>query len=215
MENLTFLEKVNKIQTELNAPKSQRNNFGKYNYRSMEDINEAVKPLLAKYGLVMTITDELTLVGDRYYVKATASLIGANGDKLEATAYAREALSKKGMDESQITGSASSYARKYAANGLLAIDDSKDADFLNNNKEYTQKVNSKPKNTRAEAKPIQPKELPISEEDAKALQASMTLNKENAEIGKQVMRAHKIERISNFTQNAMVEYYTAIQGIGL
>ena len=80
---------------------------------------------------------------------------------------------------------------------------------------YKEKVNSRPKNTRADAKPIEPKELPISEEDAKALQASMTLNQENAEIGKQVMRAHKISRISNFTQTAMVEYYTAIQGIGL
>ena len=119
------------IQSELKAPKSQRNNFGNYNYRSAEDILEAVKPLLKKHNCALVINDDIVEVGDRVYVKATAMLAIANTPFASATAFAREALVKKGMDEAQITGSASSYARKYALNGLLAIDDTKDADFTN------------------------------------------------------------------------------------
>lgn len=118
-----------KIQRELKAPKNQKNSFGNYNYRSCEDILEALKPLLN--GFVLTITDEVVNVGDRYYVKATA--IFSNGaHSIENTAFAREAETKKGMDDAQITGSASSYARKYALNGLFAIDDTKDADTMDN-----------------------------------------------------------------------------------
>lgn len=119
------------IQSELKAPKSQRNNFGNYNYRSAEDILEAVKPLLKKHNCALVINDDIVEVGGRVYVKATAMLAIANTPFASATAFAREALVKKGMDEAQITGSASSYARKYALNGLLAIDDTKDADFTN------------------------------------------------------------------------------------
>lgn len=117
-----------KIQQQLKAPKAQFNSFGKYNYRSCEDIVEAVKPLLADLGWHLVLSDQMILVGDRVYVQATASI--KDGDKLieSATACARESLDKKGMDDSQITGTASSYARKYALNGLLAIDDTKDAD---------------------------------------------------------------------------------------
>jgi len=122
-------EKLLKIQLELKAPKSQYNSYGKYKYRNCEDILEAVKPLCGKYNCVLKISDELINIGDRYYVKATATLMDVESDKTISTeAYAREALDKKGMDESQITGAASSYARKYALNGLFNIDDTKDAD---------------------------------------------------------------------------------------
>ena len=114
-----------RIQKELKAPKGQFNKFGRYNYRSCGDILEAVKPLLN--GLYLIIADEVVMIGDRHYIRATAKL--SNGEIMIAnTAFAREALNKKGMDESQITGASSSYARKYALNGLFAIDDTKDAD---------------------------------------------------------------------------------------
>ena len=118
------------IQSELKAPKNQWNDFGKYNYRSAEDILEAVKPLLKKHECHLTISDEMVVLGDRYYVKATATL-AKEGESISTTAYAREEESKKGMDSSQITGSTSSYARKYALNGLFCIDDTKDSDFTN------------------------------------------------------------------------------------
>lgn len=121
-----------KIQTELKAPKTQFNKFGGYQYRSCEDIVEALKPLQEKYKCVILLNDELVIIGDRYYIKATATIINEKGDKLSVSALAREPESKKGMDESQITGSSSSYARKYALNGLFAIDDTKDADATNN-----------------------------------------------------------------------------------
>jgi len=125
----TLQEKLLIVQTELKAPKGQANNFGKYKYRSCEDIMEAVKPLLAKQGLVLIVSDELVNIGERYYVKATAGLHGKGGSVgFRSFGYAREAESKKGMDESQVTGAASSYARKYALNGLFLIDDTKDAD---------------------------------------------------------------------------------------
>lgn len=123
---------LSKIQNDLKSPKGQRNEFGKYNYRSMSDINEAAKPILAPFGIALVVSDELVLVGERYYVKATASLIAPDGSILvSSVGYAREEETKKGMDASQITGSCSSYARKYAANGLFAIDDTKDADATN------------------------------------------------------------------------------------
>ena len=115
------------IQTKLKAPKSQYNKFGNYNYRNCEDILEAVKPLLASYGAAVILYDSIEAIGTRFYVKATATL-KAGEEEISVTAYAREEETKKGMDSSQITGSASSYARKYALNGLFAIDDTKDAD---------------------------------------------------------------------------------------
>ena len=115
------------IQSELKAPKSLYNSFGKYNYRSAETILEAVKPLLAQYGAQLTLSDEIIAVNERIYVKATASITDGT-ETVETTAYAREPDEKKGMDSSQITGTASSYARKYALNGLFLIDDTKDAD---------------------------------------------------------------------------------------
>lgn len=125
------------IQQELKAPKSNYNQFGKYKYRSAEGILEAVKPLLGKYKCTLTITDDVVMLGHRFYLKATATLTGEEGREYSTSAYAREEETKKGMDGSQITGTASSYARKYALNGLFAIDDTKDADALNTTPEYT------------------------------------------------------------------------------
>ncbi len=116
------------IQSELKAPKTQINNFGGYKYRKAEDILEAVKPLLAKQKCTLIITDDIVMVGNRIYVKATATIRNENGEVEEATGWAREEESKKGMDASQITGASSSYARKYALNGLFAIDDNADSD---------------------------------------------------------------------------------------
>lgn len=125
-------EKVTNLQNELKAPKNQRNSFGGYNYRSAEDILEAVKPLCLKYRVMLNVSDDVLAVGDRIYVKATATLADMDSaDAVTSTALAREEETKKGMDAAQITGSASSYARKYALNGLLAIDDTKDADATN------------------------------------------------------------------------------------
>lgn len=119
------------IQDKLNAPKSQYNAFGKYSYRSCEDILAAVKPHLTENKCVLLLKDEIEQIGDRYYVKAIAKLVNSEGVTEEVSAYAREDESKKGMDGAQITGAASSYARKYALNGLFCIDDTKDPDATN------------------------------------------------------------------------------------
>lgn len=124
-----FLKRVGMAQSELKAPKNQYNSFGKYNYRSCEDILEAAKPINKKNGLVLLLTDKPVCIGQRYYIEATARLYDIESEQfIEATASAREADTKKGMDDSQVTGTASSYARKYALNGLYNIDDTKDAD---------------------------------------------------------------------------------------
>ena len=169
---LTLHEKLMHIQHELKAPKNLRNNFGGDNYRNAESILEALKPLLVKYGATVTITDTIEVIGDRIYVKATASFYGADSSApIEVTAYAREAETKKGMDDAQVTGATSSYARKYALNGLFLLDDTQDVDTeayqkaeksaqsapkAKNNK-TTPKQASKP----TEAKP----EPPLSEEE--------------------------------------------------
>lgn len=135
------------VQAELKAPKNQRNNFGKYNYRSCEDIVEAVKPLLKVNGLFLTMSDDIVLIGDRYYVKATVSVTDiVTGESVQTSALAREAAQKKGMDESQVTGTASSYARKYALNGLFAIDDNRDADTDEYKQQTSGAQNVKPNN---------------------------------------------------------------------
>ena len=133
------------VQKELKAPKGQYNSFGKYKYRSAEDILEAVKPLNADNGLLLSLSDEPVLVGDWHYIKATATI--TNGEQTHTvTAYARESQDKKGMDHSQVTGTASSYARKYALNGLYLIDDTKDADtdeYQNQNQPSGKKASDK------------------------------------------------------------------------
>lgn len=142
-----LLLQLAQIQSELKAPKGQRNTFGKYNYRSCEDILEAVKPLLQERGLVLLITDDIVQIGERYYVRATATIYDSEGSYISNSALAREEAVKKGMDASQITGATSSYARKYALNGLFAIDDTKDADATN-------KGQDEPKPTAKSQQPI-------------------------------------------------------------
>lgn len=134
---MNIYQKLVVIQSKLKAPKSQYNKFGGYAYRNCEDILEAVKPLLTEMATTLTITDEVVQIGERYYIKATATLIDAESNEpysnktIHNTAFAREEETKKGMDGSQITGASSSYARKYALNGLFAIDDNKDSDTTN------------------------------------------------------------------------------------
>lgn len=130
----TINECLNFIQTGLNAPKSQKNDFGNFKYRHIEDIFAGLKPLLEKTGCIVTCSDEMIAVGDRYYVKATATLSRGADETISVTAMARETENKKGMDEAQITGSSSSYARKYAVCGLFAIDNGLDVDAMDNTK---------------------------------------------------------------------------------
>ncbi len=131
------IETLNRIQREIKVPKGQMNTFGGYKFRSAEDIQEAVKPLLGT--AILTLSDEIMLIGDRYYLRATASLTEAD-KSISVPAYAREAMTKKGMDDAQITGSASSYARKYALGGLFCLDDGKDPDATNKHEEEDGKV---------------------------------------------------------------------------
>ena len=162
------MKELIEIQNRLNAPKSRRNDFGKYNYRSAEDILKAAKPLLKELGCVLLLSDEVKEVGSAYtfntqendsrsgkssasayngtrvYVIATATIINSQGERLSVTGMAREEVAKKGMDAAQITGAASSYARKYALNGLFAIDDSVDADSLNTSAQYTEQQGQAP-----------------------------------------------------------------------
>lgn len=155
-EKLSLFQRLSAVQNELIAPKERNNTFGKYNYRSCEDILQAVKPLLNEYGLILTLSDEIVEISGRFYVKAIAGIgrVEDNGDGLRVTAYARETETKSGMDAAQITGAASSYARKYALNGLFCIDDTKDADTDEYTTESTERakktVGRKPK---AETKP--------------------------------------------------------------
>lgn len=146
---MNIREKLLKVQVELKTPKSQTNTFGKYKYRNCEDIQEAVKPLLKEVNATLIISDDIVLIGARYYIKATATFYDCEEQsELSNTAYAREEETKKGMDASQITGCASSYARKYALNGLFAIDDSKDADTNEHHDQTNQKEETKNKDTK-------------------------------------------------------------------
>lgn len=142
-------EILTRITRELKAPKNLKNSFGNYSYRNAESIYEAVKPLLEKHKASLIISDSIEVVGDRFYIKATATLSDSKGESISATAYAREAFTKKGMDEAQITGSASSYARKYALGGLFLLDDNKDIDSLDN-ADTNASTPAKPKKTAKE-----------------------------------------------------------------
>ena len=138
-----ILASLRNLQAELKAPKGQRNNFGKYNYRSAEDILEALKPLAVKHNLTFQVWDEIESHGNRVYVKAVVACRNDEGEELISSAYAREEEEKKGMDASQVTGAASSYARKYALNGMLLIDDTKDADATNTHDSKESKPSSR------------------------------------------------------------------------
>ena len=132
MEDKNVYQKLMEVQSKLKAPKGQYNSFGKYSYRSCEDILEALKPLLNEAGAIVNISDQVKLIGDRYYIEATAMFLDVNtGDSIISKAMAREDESKKGQDLAQLSGATSSYARKYALNGLFAIDDNKDSDATN------------------------------------------------------------------------------------
>ena len=147
---MSIYETLSHIQVELKAPKNLYNSFGKYKYRNAESILEAAKPLCAKHGCTLTVSDEVILIGSRYYIKATATVQDKDGNAASATALAREDETKKGMDGAQITGTSSSYARKYALNGLFCIDDTKDPDtneYHNQTTEDTQEVTAAPEVT--------------------------------------------------------------------
>jgi hypothetical protein len=154
--------KLMTIQGALKAPKGQYNSFGKYKYRSCEDILESVKPLLSAHDCALVITDDIMMIGDRIYVKATAKLISGS-EQVESSAFAREESEKRGMDSSQVTGAASSYARKYALNGLFCIDDTKDSDATNT---HGQQPKEEPK--KEEPKNTQPKMQPVYDEISNA-----------------------------------------------
>lgn len=190
-KELSFFEKVGAVQAELKAPKGQFNKFGGYAYRSCEDILEAVKPLLKKYGLVLVVGDELVEMGGRIYVKATAKLIG-DGRELTNTAFAREEETKKGMDGSQITGASSSYARKYALNGLFLIDDTKDSDATN--------THGKEEEEKKEVK----KEVPKASE--KQVSLIMTLVPE--ENRPKMLEYYKVKKIEDLTIEQASEIIT-------
>lgn len=152
-ENQKYIT-LTKVQSELKAPKGQFNKFGNYKYRSCEDILEAVKPLLSKHGASITVSDEIVSIGDRIYVKATAKFVCLGG-QIDVSAFAREEEQQKGMASAQITGSTSSYARKYALNGLLLIDDTQDDDA--SNKHGKDEQDKKPEPKKPTPKAEQPK----------------------------------------------------------
>ncbi len=182
---------LTKIQKELKVPKSQRNTFANYNYRNCEDILEAVKPLLG--DAVLTVSDDIVQLGDRYYVKATATL-KAGEETYSVSAFAREPLDKKGSDASQITGAASSYARKYALNGLFLIDDTKDSDSHDNRPSDRQNAPLEPR------KPVSPTKTPEQAyEDAKrAILASKSID--------ELVRVNKrIEASTNIGEDAKID----------
>lgn len=225
IKSVNIYEKLTNIQVELKAPKNQRNTFGNYNYRSCEDILEAVKPLLEKHKVTLLIGDEIVAIGERnpllfkeevydnkvkkmkeetrvtgnqrYYVKATATLIDTEKDmRISTTAYAREEEIKKGMDSSQITGSASSYARKYALNGLFAIDDTKDSDYINTHgkEQNSEKYKVNVPGSKGQQDPMPPKAPPKQEPTE-----PMITKEQQDEI-------FKLAKEKNYTPESMTNY---------
>lgn len=165
------MKELIKIQSELKAPKNQYNSYGGYKYRNAEDILEAVKPLLEKHDCIMTITDDILQVGNRTYIKATITLRNNDGEKVEVSAFAREDESRKGFDGAQLTGCSSSYARKYALNGLFLIDDTKDADT----DEHQKQTATKPKKATKKEEKDEMKEAILA--DIKRMQTREDLTK--------------------------------------
>lgn len=216
------------IQTELKAPKGQFNKFGNYKYRSCEDILEAVKPILAKYGANLILTDDIQMIGERFYVRATAVLRVGDNVIGNTTAFAREPEDKKGMDASQITGTASSYARKYALNGLLLIDDTKDEDSNELHEEKIAKEEQKPKRTPnkdktvPESKPEEFTTQPTDKIDAVKVKAIRARLKAAAEKGKvmtedAVCRTLKISsgKIEDMTEGEFRRFCELMEKYGL
>ena len=179
-------DKLNHIQVTLNAPKNLYNSFGKYKYRNLEGIFEGLKPLLKETGCTITVSDEIVCVNEMNYIKATATLSNGTDENISVTGWARESVSKKGMDDSQITGSTSSYARKYAMNGLFAIDDTKDADSMDNSTHVTTKKTTKAPNKVKQNEPLtdsqKAKVLDLIKKVEKGYGASVTLSLNNGKI---------------------------------
>ena len=199
-------EKLLIIQMKLKAPKGQYNKFGNFNYRSAEDILEAVKPLNAEQGLLLTITDEIKEVGGRIYVVATAT-VSDGTDELKVSAFAREPENKKGMDESQITGATSSYARKYALNGLYAIDDNKDADT----DEHKQQQENAPKQQQKQQQPTkEPTEKELHEIVEKYVRNIEALGVERAQVVDYVCNKHSVGNLFDLKPNVLVGELKAI-----
>jgi hypothetical protein len=188
---MSLKEKLLNIQAELKAPKGQYNSYGGYNYRSCEDILEAVKPLLKSNNCVLTITDGLEQIGERYYIRAAATITDAEGDESYTNvAYAREEETKKGMDGAQITGTASSYARKYALNGLFLIDDTKDADT----DEHAKQTGAEPK------------------EEKKATAKQIELLKGLVKDIDAMLKYYKVEKIEDLTTKQASETISKLKG---
>ena len=170
------------VQDELNAPKGQRNNFGNYNYRSCEDILAAAKPLLVKNGIVLTISDSIKMIGERFYVMATA-VIEFGDVSISVNGYARETEEKKGMDGAQVTGAASSYARKYALNGLFCIDDTKDADATETHGKKATKAPAKKRTVKmGEAKTAESKLKPVAKVETPVVEKKLEAPEKKIEI---------------------------------
>ena len=197
---MEFKEKLQKIQCELKAPKNLYNSFGKYKYRNAEGICEAVKPMLEKYKVILTLSDDIIQVGERYYIKATVSLKDVESDGfVDITAMARESLDKKGMDESQITGTASSYARKYALNGLFLLDDTKDAD----SDEYHNQTKKDDQPSAKEQKEVETiKHQKISELKVKAIQAAIAKERIDPQS---VLNVYKIKSFEEMTEEMFLD----------
>lgn len=209
---MNIYEKLLNIQTQLKAPKGQENKFGHYKYRSCEDILEALKPLLEKNKVTLQLTDKIEILGTRYYIKSTAILIDTEDTKsgeiacIENTAYARESEEKKGMDDSQITGTASSYARKYALNGLFCIDDTKDAD-TNEFKEQQDKANKSKKN-QEEISEENIDEL-VTEQQAKTVYTIM--KQKGLDVEKQLLTNYSITNTKDLTRRQYASILNAIK----
>lgn len=202
MEKLNLYQKLQKVQFEMKAPKNLTNTFGKYNYRNCESILEAFKPYGEKYGLVITLEDSVFKEGDRYYVMATATIIDADEpeQRISNTALARESEIKKGMDDSQITGTASSYARKYALNGLLLLDDTKDADT----DEYHKQTN------RGKSKDDSAKEEDPRNEDIERIKSELRRTGVNES---QILRAYNVKSLDDMTTAQIMACITKLEGI--
>ena len=189
---MNIYEKLLSIQEVLKCNKSQYNSFGKYYYRNCEDILEAAKPICKQFGAVLTISDEIVLIGERFYIKATATLTDIeSGEKVSTTAYAREALDKKGMDESQVTGTASSYSRKFSLNGLFCIDDTKDAAALPQGE--------------------QPKEAPSGKVTAQQIADLQTLAKQKGVAIESIVNGYKLKTLQDISPQQWVRAMNGLQ----
>ncbi|MBR2276870.1 MAG: ERF family protein [Leuconostoc sp.] len=207
------MKELQAIQSKLEAPKGQYNSFGKYSYRSAEDILKAIKPLADEQKATITLSDEIVMLGNRFYIKATAKITNSSGESESAIGFAREAETKKGMDDSQVTGSTSSYARKYALNGLFAIDDTKDAD---SNEQATQTHRSGGNSQQAKRIPnsgSKPKNPLHSEfgKLAKQIQEKNNVDEENffkqmsSSVGLEIMNFYDFVKLSENQKKQIVE----------